>query len=224
MNQAQLAAIIDHTLLRADATREQVETTCWEAREFGFAALCVNPVHVHHAAKLLKGCPTRVGTVVGFPLGATLTAVKAFEAAEACRAGAGEIDMVINVGYLKSGDTAAVREDIRAVVKAAREVNPGNLVKVIIETGYLSQEEKVLACRLAEEAGADLVKTSTGFGPGGATPEDVALMRAAVSPRVGVKASGGIRSLSQVLRLVEAGATRIGTSAALSILHEISGA
>jgi len=192
-----------------------------EAREYDFASVCVNPTWVKHAKTGLEGSDVKVCTVVGFPLGATTSAVKAFETKEAVQNGADEIDMVINVGALKSGNLDLVESDIRAVVEAAN----GTLVKVILETCLLTDEEKVKACQLAQKAGADFVKTSTGFSTGGATVEDVALMRKTVGPDMGVKASGGARSYEDALAFIEAGATRIGTSAGVAIMkgEEASG-
>lgn len=210
----ELARAIDHTLLKPDATAGRIEALCQEAVRYGFHAVCVNSFWVPLAADLLKGTPVKVAAVVGFPLGASLTAVKAVEAREAVKAGATELDMVLNVGALKSGRHADVLQDIRAVVEAA----DGALVKVIIETGLLTQEEKVVACRLAVDAGAHFVKTSTGFGPGGATVEDVALMRKTVGPHVGVKASGGIRDAKAARDMLAAGANRLGTSSGIAIV------
>jgi deoxyribose-phosphate aldolase len=186
---AAIAQLIDHTLLKPEATREQIDRLCHEALEYRFASVCVNPTHVARCAELLRESDVKVCTVVGFPLGATTTAVKAYETRQAIDDGATEIDMVINVGALKSGDFDTVQADIAAVVDTAHAA--GALVKVIIETALLSDEEKAAACRLAQAAGAEFVKTSTGFGPGGATVEDVALMRRVVGPEMGVKASGG---------------------------------
>jgi deoxyribose-phosphate aldolase len=214
----ELAQFIDHTLLRPDATRQQIERLCAEARQYHFASVCVNPTWVSMCATLLAGSDVDVCTVVGFPLGATLSSVKAFEAEQAIRLGATEIDMVINMGALKSGKEDLVRADIRAVADPCHASNA--LLKVIIETALLTNEEKARACRLAQEAGADFVKTSTGFGPGGATVEDVALMRGSVGPDLGVKAAGGIRSLSNALAMIKAGATRIGASSGIQIVQE----
>jgi deoxyribose-phosphate aldolase len=212
-----LARLIDHTLLRADAAQSDVERVCDEAIQWGFAAVCVNPWYVKLAKRELAGSSTKVCTVAGFPLGATLSAVKAHEAELAVSEGAQEIDMVMNLGALKSGLSDVVSDDIRAVVVAA---GPSTIVKVIIEACYLTEEEKVLACRLIQESGADFVKTSTGFGTGGATVEDVRLMRRSVGPELGVKAAGGIADRRTALSLVEAGATRIGSSRSLAIVGE----
>ena len=205
---------IDHTLLKQDATEQQIDRLLSEAREYDFASVCVNPCWVLHAKTALVDTDVKVCTVVGFPLGATTSAVKAYETKEAIQNGADEIDMVINVGALKSGNAALVESDIRAVVEASG----GKLVKVIIETCLLTDEEKVLACQLAQKAGADFVKTSTGFSTGGATLPDVKLMRQTVGPDMGVKAAGGARSYADAVAFVEAGATRIGTSAGVAIL------
>ncbi|HIC93571.1 MAG TPA: deoxyribose-phosphate aldolase [Anaerolineae bacterium] len=216
-----IAKIIDHTLLKPEATRDQIVQLCREAREYGFAAVCVNPCYVKLATELLRGSPVKVCSVVGFPLGATLPEVKAYEARRAIEEGAAEIDMVINIGALKSGDLELVRRDIAAVVDVCHA--KGALCKVIIEAALLSDEEKVLACQLAKAAGADYVKTSTGFGPGGATVHDVALMRRTVGPGMGVKAAGGIRSYEAARNMIEAGATRIGASAGVKIVREARG-
>ena len=207
----------DHTLLKADALPAQIEKLCAEARQYDFYSVCVNGCHVANCRKLLTGSAVKVAAVVGFPLGACETSVKAFETERACADGASEVDMVINIGALKSGQLDAVRADIRAVVEAA--ASHGALVKVIIETCLLTDEEKVTACRLAEEGGAAFVKTSTGFSSGGATAEDVKLMRETVGDRLQVKASGGIRDLKTVLMMIEAGADRIGASASVSIME-----
>ncbi|MFA6092193.1 MAG: deoxyribose-phosphate aldolase [Elusimicrobiota bacterium] len=209
-----LAAMVDHTLLKPNAVREEIVRLCEEARRHSFASVCVNPCHVALCAQRLKGCSVKVCTVIGFPLGATTSPVKAFEARESAADGAEELDMVINVGALKSGDDDCVRADIRAV----RGAIPGRTLKVILETSLLTDEEKVRACRLAQEAGADFVKTSTGFSGAGATVEDVRLMRETVGPRMGVKASGGIRDFAAARAMVEAGATRLGTSSGVAIL------
>lgn len=205
---------IDHTLLKPDATRQDIEKICTEAREHGFASVCINPTWVALAYKMLRGYESRVCTVIGFPLGATFPQVKALETKEAIAAGADEIDMVINVGALKSGDYELVERDIRAVTRAA-----GNhLVKVILETCLLTDEEKVQGSAIAKKAGANFVKTSTGFSSGGATVKDVALMRKVVGSGMGVKASGGVRTYEEACKMVEAGATRIGASASVAIV------
>lgn len=213
-----IASLIDHTLLKPEATPEQIAQLCSEAREYRFASVCVNPVYVKLAWDLLKGSPVKVCSVVGFPLGATPPEVKAFEAQRAIRDGASEIDMVIHVGSLKAGADDLVEEDIATVVEACHA--GGAICKVILETCFLTEEEKVRGCLLARRAGADFVKTSTGFGPGGATVEDVALMRRTVGPDMGVKAAGGIRTLEALQQMVAAGANRIGASASVKIMQE----
>ena len=216
-----IARFIDHTLLKADATSADIRRLCEEAVQYGFYSVCVNGAFVALCRELLVGSDVRVAAVCGFPLGAQATQVKAYEAAEAAAAGADEIDMVLPVGLLLEGDLVAVERDIRAVVEAAGSaVN----VKVIIETGLLDDERKLQACRIAEQAGAAFVKTSTGFGPGGATSADIRLMRAAVSEQVGVKASGGIRDYAAVAEMLAAGANRIGASASVAIVRGQAGA
>ena len=216
-----MAGMIDHTLLKPDATPDEIAQLAYEARKFSFATVCVNPTHVRLAAELLKDSEVKVCTVIGFPLGATQPEVKAFETEDAIRDGATEIDMVINIGALKSRDYKLVARDIKAVVDIAHP--QGALVKVILETALLTDEEKIAGSLLAREAGADFVKTSTGFGPGGATVEDIALMRRAVGPSMGVKASGGIKNLADAEGMVQAGATRIGASAGVRIVREARG-
>lgn len=211
-----LAGFIDHTLLKPDATATEIDRMCAEAIEYGFASVCVNPTWVRRVAEALKGSPVVACSVIGFPLGATIPEIKALEARRVLRDGAREVDMVLNVGALKSGDHDLVLRDITGVADAAREV--GAVCKVILETALLTDEEKVIASRLALEGRADFVKTSTGFGPGGATVYDVALMREAVGPSMGVKASGGIRSADDVRQMIAAGATRIGASAGIEIV------
>ncbi len=211
-----LARYIDHTLLKPDATAEQVDKLCREARDFHFAAVCINPTWVRRAAEQLRGTGVAVASVIGFPFGAGTTAVKAMETRQAVRDGAREIDMVINIGALKSGMFDLVRDDIAAVSDACHEA--GALNKVIIEAALLTDEEKVIACRLAQQAKADYVKTSTGYASGGATVFDVALMREAVGPKMGVKAAGGIRTAEDVNEMIAAGATRIGASAGVKIV------
>ena len=218
---AQLAATIDHTLLKPEATSSQIRQLCAEARTYGFASVCVNPTWVSLCAELLADSASVVCTVVGFPLGATLTAAKAYEAREAIRLGAREVDMVINVGQLKDDEYAAVYEDIAAVVAVAHEADA--LVKVIIETCLLSQEEKIAAALLTHAAGADFVKTSTGFSSGGATPSDVQLLRLAVGPTLGVKAAGGVRTAADALQMIGVGATRLGASAGVKIIESLQG-
>ena len=217
----EFAALIDHTLLRPEATRADILQLCEDARQYGFASVCVNPCWVPLAARQLRGTAVKVCSVVGFPLGATLSAVKRQETAQAIKLGAQEIDMVINVGALRGGDLEAVRLDIRGVVDASHA--GGALVKVILETALLNDEQKVAGCLLAQGAGADFVKTSTGFGPGGATVHDVELMRFVVGASLGVKAAGGIRTPEDLARMLSAGATRIGASASVQILEEAAG-
>ena len=217
MTPKQAAALIDHTLLRPDAVESDVMKVCAEAKAHGFASVCVNSCWVPVVARELAGTAVKVCSVIGFPLGAMLTSAKVSETAAAVTAGASEIDMVQNVGWLRAGALDAVRADIAAVVGEAGRGSA--IVKVILETSLLTQDQKVIACRLAQEAGAAFVKTSTGFGSGGATEDDVALMRAAVGATMGVKASGGIRTLADVERMVAAGATRIGASAGVSIVQ-----
>ncbi|MFH1690868.1 MAG: deoxyribose-phosphate aldolase [Candidatus Eisenbacteria bacterium] len=207
--------MIDHTILKPDATRDEIEKLCEEARRFRFASVCINPTHVPLCAQMLRMTNVKVCTVVGFPLGANRSEVKAFETERAIRDGAQEVDMVINVGALKSNDRDLVERDIRAVVEACRGIV---VSKVIIEAALLTDEEKVTACQLAKAAGADFVKTSTGFGPGGATAHDVALMRAVVGAEMGVKAAGGIRDAETAREMIAAGASRIGASASVKIV------
>lgn len=213
-----IARLIDHTLLKADASQDQIAQLCYEARTYNFASVCVNPAHVKLAAQLLKGSDVPVCTVVGFPLGATPATVKAFETQQAIRDGAREIDMVINIGALKSEDYQVVYEDIASVVRAAHAGNA--IVKVIIEAALLTDEEKIVACQLSKAAGADYVKTSTGFGPGGATAADVTLMRRVVGPGMGIKAAGGVGSYADAQAMIAAGATRIGASAGVRITKQ----
>ena len=210
----ELAKYIDHTLLKPDATKEQIKTLCEEADTHKFFSVCVNPAHVKYAAELLKNSSVKVCTVIGFPLGANTSSVKSYETVDAIDNGADEIDMVINIGALKSGDLKTVKEDIASVVEAANET----LVKVIIETSLLTDEEKQTACKLAEAAGCNFVKTSTGFSGGGATAEDVKLMKDSVGPSIEVKASGGVRSREDALTMIEAGASRIGASSGIAIV------
>ena len=212
-----LAGMIDHTLLKPDVTSDKIAQLCFEAKKYHFASVCVNPTHVKLCADLLKDSDVKVCTVIGFPLGATSPEVKAFETRNALDNGATEIDMVINIGALKAGETELVARDIRGVVQVAHAANA--LTKVIIETALLTDEEKVVACLLAKEAGADYVKTSTGFSGGGATVHDVELMRRTVGPTIGVKASGGIHTHEEAEAMVAAGATRIGASAGVKIIQ-----
>ncbi len=212
-----MAGYIDHTLLKPEATGEDIIKLCREARENRFYSVCINSSYLETAVSELKGSGVKICVVVGFPLGATTTAVKSFETAEAIAGGAEEIDMVLHIGALKSGNEQYVIDDISAVVRAAA----GKTVKVIIETGLLTEEEKGLACRLVKQAGAHFVKNSSGFGPGGATIADILLMREAVGPELGVKASAGVRTVKDARAMIKAGATRIGTSAGIRIMEEM---
>lgn len=216
-----IASMIDHTLLKPEATREEILTVCREARQHGFASVCVNSYWVPVVAEALKGSAVKVCTVVGFPLGAAPGAIKAAEAEAAIRAGAQEVDMVLNVGALRSGDLDTVRQDIKTVAEVCHR--GGAILKVILETALLDDNQKVVACSLAKIAGADFVKTSTGFAKSGATAHDVALMRQVVGPEMGVKASGGIRTLSDLRTMAGAGASRIGASASVKIVQEAAG-
>lgn len=225
MTPQELARLIDHTALKPDTPETHIRKLCEEARRYGFAAVCVNPCYVPLAAELLQGSNVAVCTVVGFPLGANRTPIKAAEAQQAIQDGATELDMVLNVGLLKSGRLRDVLEDLRAVIELAHQMPllPSYkpiLVKVILETALLTDAEKETACQLALEAGADFVKTSTGFAGGGATVEDVALMRRVVGNRMGIKASGGIRTRAQAEALLAAGATRLGTSAGVALVSD----
>jgi len=217
-----MAKYIDHTMLKPGAAAEDIERLCEEAKAYGFYSVCVNPCYVALAVEKLKGTDVKVGAAVGFPLGATTSAVKAFEAAEAIKTGAQEVDMVINIGLLKDGDFYALREDIEGVVKAVKQIDENAKVKVILETCYLSEDEKVSACRIAKDSGADFLKTSTGFGTGGATVEDVRLMKAMCAGTMEVKAAGGIRDLETALAMIDAGAARIGTSSGIAIADSIN--
>lgn len=216
-NRKNVAAIIDHTLLKAEATEKDILKCCEEAKKYGFASVCIHPCHIKLAAEALNGSTVKIATVVGFPLGANLSSVKAFEAARAVEDGADELDMVINICALKQGNADYVESDIRAVVEAAK----GAIVKVILENCYLTREEKILACKLCKKAGAHFVKTSTGLASAGALVEDVALMRETVGREMGVKAAGGIRTLASLKAMVEAGANRIGTSSGVKIIEQI---
>ncbi len=211
-----IAKMIDHTLLKPEATKQQIEEICAEAKEYTFASVCVNPTWVKYCSELLNGTEVKVCTVIGFPLGATTSEVKAFETTNAIENGATEVDMVINIGALKDGNDDLVKKDIEAVVQAAKGKA---LTKVIIEASLLTEDEKVRACQLSKEAGADFVKTSTGFSTGGATKEDIELMRKTVGPDLGVKASGGVRSLEDTETMIKAGATRIGASSGVKIVQ-----
>lgn len=213
----ELSKYIDHTLLKADATVDQIKTLCEEAAEYNFMSVCINPVHIPLAKELLADSDVKVCTVIGFPLGANATAVKAFEAKTAVEDGADEVDMVINIGAAKAGDWETVEKDVRAVVEAVPEEV---VVKVIIETSLLNDEEKTLASQAAQRGGTDFVKTSTGFSTGGATLEDVTLMRQAVGPDLGVKASGGVSNYAEAMAMIEVGATRIGASKGIAIVTQ----
>ncbi|RKD34279.1 deoxyribose-phosphate aldolase [Thermohalobacter berrensis] len=212
----QIASIIDHTILKPDTKKEDVKKICEEAKKYGFASVCVNPYYVKYVKELLKDSNIKVTSVIGFPLGSTLKEVKAFEAKKAVENGADELDMVINIGALKDKDYDTVKEDIEAVVEASGE---DTIVKVIIETCLLTDDEKIIASKLAKEAGADFVKTSTGFSTGGATVEDVELMRNTVGEEMGVKASGGVRDIEKAKKMIKAGATRIGASSSVAIVE-----
>ncbi len=214
----EISHLIDHTLLKPESTAQQIELLCQEAKRYHFATVCVNPSYVKLASEMLHNSEVKVCTVVGFPLGATLNSVKVFEAEQAINNGAAEIDMVINIGALKSGADGEVEQDISGVVKACH--HHGALCKVIIETALLTDDEKIRACQLAKQAGANFVKTSTGFSKGGATATDVALMRRTVGPNIGVKASGGIKNLLDAESMIQAGANRLGTSAGVQIVQE----
>jgi deoxyribose-phosphate aldolase len=216
MNPLELAKFIDHTILKPEATAEDIERLCREAKEYGFAAVCINPHYVRSAAKFIEGSELKVCGVVGFPLGATSTSAKGYEAQEQVYSGAQELDMVMNIGALKDKRYEVVRDDIQLVVRSAQ----GALVKVIIETCLLTDDEKITAARIVQEAGAQFVKTSTGFNKAGATVEDVKLLRRAVGDSFGVKASGGIRDLKTTEALITAGANRIGTSSGVAIIEE----
>ncbi len=219
ISRQQLAKMIDHTLIKPTATRNDIEKLCKEAERYGFGCICVNSMYVSLAKQLLKGTDVKVCSTAGFPFGASLPEVKAFEARRAVENGAREIDMVINIGALKSGDYETVKKDIEMVVDVKRSHGNDLVIKVILETGYLTTQEKGMACRLAKEAGADFVKTSTGL-VGGATVEDVKLMRETVGKDMGVKAAGGIRTFKEALAMIEAGANRIGTSTGVAIIEE----
>jgi deoxyribose-phosphate aldolase len=219
MSQRDIAQLIDQTNLRPEATADQIVQLCGEAREFGFATVVVNASHVELAVAQLQNGPTKVATVAGFPLGATLTSVKQVEANDSLHLGAREIDMVLNIGALKSGDRKLVLDDIRTVAETVH--THGGLLKVILETVLLTDDEKKMACELSVQAGADFVKTSTGFLGGGATVADVSLMRRVVGPKVGVKASGGIRTAADAMAMIEAGADRLGTSSGVKIVQEL---
>jgi deoxyribose-phosphate aldolase len=218
LDASDVATLIDHTLLKPEASRDDIRRVCEEALKYGFAAVCVNPWYVAEACEILRGAPTRVCTVAGFPLGATLPQVKFGETRESIRLGAREIDMVINVGALKSGRHEAVESEIREVVRTCH--SGGAICKVILECALLTRREKIDAAHMAKNVGADFVKTSTGFGPGGATVDDVRLLRYEVGAEMGVKAAGGIRTFEDLKKMVDAGANRIGASAGVKILEE----
>lgn len=218
MEKDKLTRMIDHTILKADATKEEVQALCKEAKEYNFASVCINPSNISLAYRLLQGTEVKVCTVIGFPLGANATEVKKFETKVAIEDGATEVDMVINVGKLKEEDYDYVLKDIEAVVEAAKGKA---LVKVILETCLLNDEEKKIACLLSKKAGADFVKTSTGFSTGGATEEDIRLMRETVGEDMGVKASGGVRTYNDAIKMINAGATRIGASASINIVNKV---
>jgi deoxyribose-phosphate aldolase len=217
---AQLAKTIDHSLLKPELTQADVIAGCELARQYDTASVCVKPCHVKLAAELLAGCDVKVSTVIGFPHGSSLTAIKVAEAQMAMDDGAVELDMVLNIGELRSGNTALVQADIQAVVEAAHQRDAK--VKVIFENAYLTDEQKITACRLSEAAGADWVKTSTGFAPSGATLDDLRLMRANVGPQVQVKAAGGVRTLEALLAVIDAGCTRVGATATAAMLDEFA--
>lgn len=218
MEKDKLTRMIDHTILKADATKEEVQALCKEAKEYNFASVCINPSNISLAYRLLQGTEVKVCTVIGFPLGANATEVKKFETKVAIEDGATEVDMVINVGKLKEKDYDYVLKDIEAVVEAAKGKA---IVKVILETCLLNDEEKKIACLLSKKAGADFVKTSTGFSTGGATEEDIRLMRETVGEDMGVKASGGVRTYNDAIKMINAGATRIGASASINIVNKV---
>lgn len=213
-----MAKYIDHTILNADATEKDIQRICIEAKEYDFKTVCINPGWVDYAAHLLKGTDVGITTVIGFPLGANTSEIKAAEAKQAVEKSVSDVDMVINIGALKNEDYPTVLNDIKAVVNA---VDGKAIVKVIIETSLLNKTEKIRACELAKQAGADFVKTSTGFSTGGATIDDVKLMRATVGPKMGVKASGGVRSYEDAVAMIEAGATRIGASSGIAIVQGV---
>ncbi|MDF9408679.1 MAG: Deoxyribose-phosphate aldolase 1 [Pelotomaculum sp. PtaB.Bin013] len=221
ISRAVLAGMIDHTLLKPEATCQDIVGLCREAVDFGFKSVCINPSYIDLAHRELENAPVGICAVIGFPLGASDPAVKAAEAAAAVRAGASEVDVVMNIGFFKSGLLGKTQADLTGVVSAAKSEKPEAVVKVILETCLLTNEEKVRACRVAVAAGADFVKTSTGFNKEGALAADIKLLRQSVGPRIGVKASGGIRDLAKALSMLEAGADRIGTSAGVAIVNEL---
>ena len=220
LSRRELASMIDSTLVRHTATKDDIIKLCWEAKKYGFICVMVNPYYVDLARYTLEGSEVKVGSTIGFPMGATLPEIKAEEARQVVKLGAEELDMVINISALKSKDHEAVQNDIEAVT-AIKHINPNTTIKVIIETPLLTDKEKRIACKLVKEAGADYVKTSTGLFGGAATPKDIRLMRKAVGKEMGVKAAGGIRTLQDTLTMIKAGANRIGTSAATQIIQEL---
>jgi deoxyribose-phosphate aldolase len=220
LSRRELASMIDSTLVRHTATKDDIIKLCWEAKQYGFVCVMVNPYYVDLARYTLEGSEVKVGSTIGFPMGATLPEIKAQEARHVVKLGAEELDMVINIGALKSKDHEAVKNDIEAVV-AIKHINPNTIIKVIIETNLLTDPEKRTACKIAKEAGADYVKTATGLFGGAATPKDIRLMRKTVGKEMGVKAAGGIRTLQDALTMIKAGANRIGTSTATQIIQEL---
>lgn len=222
LTRTQLAGMIDHTLLKPDAVPGDIVRLCGEAKHYGFASVCINPCYIATAIKELAGSPVAVCSVIGFPLGASAPPTKALEAETAVRSGASELDVVINIGFLKGGLLDLVKSDLAGVVESARLAGPNTVVKIILETCLLTDNEKITACRLAVDSGADFVKTSTGWGKSGATTADVALLKRAVGSSAGVKASGGIRDLAAAISMLEAGATRIGTSSGPAIINELT--
>jgi deoxyribose-phosphate aldolase len=222
MNKTELASLIDHTLLKPDAAPDHIIKLCREAVEYGFISVCVNPCYVPAACRELSGSPVSVCSVVGFPLGACSSAAKAFEAAEAVRRGAAELDIVINIGFLKGGLYKLVKSDLEQAILRARNENPATVIKIILETCLLTHDEKIKAGTLAVELGANFIKTSTGFNKSGATVSDVALLKQIAGNNTGVKASGGIRNLTAAMSMIKAGASRIGTSSGPAIIEELS--
>jgi len=222
LTRTQLAGMIDHTLLKPDAVPGDIVRLCGEAKHYGFASVCINQCYINTASKELAGSPVAVCSVIGFPLGASAPSTKAFEAAAAVRSGANELDVVINIGFLKGGLLDLVKSDLAGVVERSRLAGRNTVVKIILETCLLTDNEKITACRLAVDSGADFVKTSTGWGNSGATTADVALLKRTVGSNAGVKASGGIRNLAAAISMLEAGATRIGTSSGPAIINELT--
>lgn len=220
MSQGQFGKFLDSTLLKPDASKAQIESLCTDAVRHGFATVCIHPFWVPFAAQSTRNSDVRVGTVIGFPLGANTSSTKVFETSDAIKNGAKEVDFVMNLTAFKSGMSREVLDDMIGIIKVAKPL--GVITKVIVEVGYLDESEKILACQLAAQAGVDFVKTSTGFGPKGAEPEDVRLLKKMVGSKIGVKAAGGIRTLTQALSLIEAGATRLGTSNAKGLMDELA--